>query len=150
MICKDPQADTKKRVAEQGIKEVTKVISVTKLRKKYKPYEAKRNLCSQYEMFMAEASVLPLLPPILGKVFFRHKKQPIAVNLKQKNIAREIATARDSTYLFIPAGPSWYALFVFLTPVFLFCSFLFVGNDGFLTPTEITQPCGVIFYHAFL
>lgn len=108
LICKDPQKDMKKRIADGGIKEVSKVIGLSKLKSNYKPYEAKRQLCASYEVFLADEAIIPLLPPLIGKVFFRSKKQPIPVNLKQKNIAREIAYARDSTYMFIPSGPSLY------------------------------------------
>ena len=146
LICKDPQADTKKRIAEQGIKEVTKVIGVTKLRKKFKPYEAKRLLCSQYELFMADESVLPLLPPLLGKVFFRQKKQPIGVNLNRILLKlQQHATPRTSLCI-RPVGAntaSCFCLFFFV----LFCLYLtmMVINDQL----NISNPVES-FYHAFL
>jgi len=49
-------------------------MGVSKLRQKYKPYEAKRQLCFSYDFFLADERVLPLLPPLLGKVFFDKKK----------------------------------------------------------------------------
>jgi ribosome biogenesis protein UTP30 len=47
---------------------------VSKLKARYKPFEAKRQLCASYDLFLADERVLPLLPPILGKTFFMKKK----------------------------------------------------------------------------
>jgi ribosome biogenesis protein UTP30 len=50
------------------------VIGISKLRAKFRPYEAKRSLCHAYDMFLADDRVLPMLPRILGKKFFERKK----------------------------------------------------------------------------
>jgi len=50
------------------------VIGISKLRKKYIPYEAKRNLCDSYDLFLTDERVLPLLTKALGKYFFEKKK----------------------------------------------------------------------------
>ncbi len=50
------------------------MIGVTKLRQKYKPHEAKRQLCAGYDWFLADERVVPLLPKLLGKSFFDKKK----------------------------------------------------------------------------
>lgn len=66
------------------------VIGVSKLKKKYVPYEAKRQLCSAYDLFVADSRVLPMLPPLLGKTFFKKKKLPVPINLKKKVAASHI------------------------------------------------------------
>ena len=43
-------------------------------RNNYKPHEAKRKLCDSYDMFMADDRIIPILPKLLGKSFF--KKRP--------------------------------------------------------------------------
>ncbi|GHP05250.1 hypothetical protein PPROV_000400200 [Pycnococcus provasolii] len=60
---------------------ITKVLGISKLRAKYKPYEAKRQLLNEYDVFLADDRILPLLPKLLGKHFFKRKKQPMPVNL---------------------------------------------------------------------
>jgi hypothetical protein len=60
----DPQREFKDKLAEQGLR--AKVIGVSKLKKKYHPYEAKRELCAAYDIFLADARILPMLPPLLG------------------------------------------------------------------------------------
>jgi len=51
-----------------------KVIGVTKLKKKYKPYEAKRQLCNSYDIFLSDDRVIPILPKLIGKSFYEKKK----------------------------------------------------------------------------
>lgn len=71
LIVKDTvKADAKKSVGMGGVK----VLSVAKLRRDYKEFEAKRQLSESYDLFLADNRVLPLLPKLLGKSFFRKKK----------------------------------------------------------------------------
>jgi len=53
---------------------MNKVIGVTKLKKKYKPYEAKRQLCNSYDIFLSDDRVIPILPKLIGKSFYEKKK----------------------------------------------------------------------------
>eukprot|EP00898_Chlorokybus_atmophyticus_P006952 jgi/Chlat1/7258/Chrsp58S06904 len=71
---------------------VAKVLGVSKLKSKFKPHEAKRRL------------ILPVLPKLLGKTFFRKKRQPIPVHLQGANWKTPIRQACDATYLFISGG----------------------------------------------
>mmetsp|Transcript_15100 Transcript_15100/g.61818 ORF Transcript_15100/g.61818 Transcript_15100/m.61818 type:complete len:90 (+) Transcript_15100:523-792(+) len=50
------------------------VLGVSKLKARYKTFESKRQLCDSYDLFLADDRVLPLLPKLLGKQFFRSKK----------------------------------------------------------------------------
>jgi ribosome biogenesis protein UTP30 len=99
---------------------------VTKLRNKYKPYEAKRLLCASYDLFLADDRVLPLLPKLLGKEFYKKKKYferdllfpnvsipvfriPTPIDLASpKKLKEEIETAISSAYLFLASGPCQY------------------------------------------
>eukprot|EP01052_Picozoa_sp_SAG31_P026071 SAG31_NODE_2336_length_5921_cov_33.442288_2_plen_152_part_00 len=74
LLVKDPQKQVKQRLEKDPVAGVVKVIGVSKLRKNYKTFEAKRNLCDGYDLFMADRSVLPMLPKLLGKTFFTKKK----------------------------------------------------------------------------
>ncbi|GJX68391.1 ribosomal L1 domain-containing protein 1-like protein [Tanacetum coccineum] len=69
---------------------VSKVIKLSKLKSSYKPFEAKRKLCDSYDMFFADKRVVPLLPKLLGKHFFRCKKLPLGVDLCHKNWKEQI------------------------------------------------------------
>ncbi len=40
----------------------------------YQPFEAKRNLSNMYDVFLADARIIRLLPGLLGKAFYGRKK----------------------------------------------------------------------------
>lgn len=86
LITKDPQREYKDKVAAQGLTRISKVIGVTKLRQKHKPYEAKRQLCSSFEVFLADARVIPVLPALLGKHFFEKKKCAFRVSHRSASL----------------------------------------------------------------
>ncbi|KAI9225911.1 MAG: ribosomal protein L1 [Piptocephalis tieghemiana] len=104
LITKDPQDEYKRRLESAKVGRINKVLGVSKLKAKYKPYEAKRALCSQYGVFLADDRVLPLLPKLLGKTFFDKKKQPLPVCLSKGNIKTEIDRALHSTRLHHATG----------------------------------------------
>ena len=51
---------------QEKLAKVAKVIGLSKLRSKYESHEAKRNLCAQYDMFLADDRIIPLLPKLIG------------------------------------------------------------------------------------
>ncbi|KAF9574088.1 hypothetical protein EC968_007480 [Mortierella alpina] len=104
LFVKDPQKEYKRLLEDKQIKAVNKVIGVSKLRAKYKPYEAKRQLCASYGMFLADARVITVLPKLLGKSFFLKKKQPIPVDMTKGDLKKEIARAIGSTYMHMNSG----------------------------------------------
>ncbi|KAG9301778.1 hypothetical protein G9A89_003325 [Geosiphon pyriformis] len=104
LFTKDPQKDFKELLSQHNVTRITKVISLDKLRKKYKQFEAKRQLCDAFELFLADERILHRLPKLLGKVFFIKKKQPIPVKLKSGDIKAEIDRACNSTYLHLSTG----------------------------------------------
>ncbi|XP_041086104.1 ribosomal L1 domain-containing protein 1 isoform X2 [Polyodon spathula] len=80
----------KKLLAEHGVNSVTQVIPYQALKKKYKPFEVKRKLLENFDLFLADVRIRRLLPSQIGKHFYRSKKAPISVNLKVKQLAKEL------------------------------------------------------------
>lgn len=74
LITKDPQREYKDLLEAKGVKFVSRVVGVTKLRGKFKPYEARRQLLNEHGLFLADDRVVPMLPNLLGKMFFDAKK----------------------------------------------------------------------------
>ncbi|PWA95247.1 Ribosomal protein L1 [Artemisia annua] len=84
---------TSKQAKEKIVNEsipVSKVIKLSKLRTDYKPFEAKRRLCDSYDVFFADKRVVPFLPKLLGKSFFKTRKLPLGVDLGHKNWKEQI------------------------------------------------------------
>ena len=49
-------------------------MGITKLKGKFKPFEARRVLLKENGMFLADERVVPLLPKLLGSKWFEAKK----------------------------------------------------------------------------
>lgn len=81
LFTKDPAKPYKEMVAGLGIKSISKIISVSRLSKKYGSFEAKRQLCSSFDVFLADTRVLSLLPRLLGKTFYERKKLPLPISI---------------------------------------------------------------------
>lgn len=96
----------KEKVRAEGTNSVAKVIGVSKLKGKYESYESKRQLCNSYDLFVADERVLPSLPKLLGKTFFKKKKQPVPVKLTGKDWAAQVRKACEATYLYLAGGSS--------------------------------------------
>ncbi|XP_002521676.2 ribosomal L1 domain-containing protein 1 [Ricinus communis] len=93
----------KKKIQNDNIP-ISKIIKISKLKSDYRPFEAKRKLCDSYDMFFADKRVVPLLPKMLGKQFFKKKKIPVGVDLKHKNWKEQIEKACGSGLLFMRSG----------------------------------------------
>ncbi|CCJ28373.1 unnamed protein product [Pneumocystis jirovecii] len=109
LIVKDPQRFYKDLVVSAKLStRVTKVVGVSKLRKKFKSYEQRRVLRDSYDLFLADDRVIPLLPKLLGKVFYEKKRQPIPIDLATKStpehLLKEVEKAYSSTYLHLSPG----------------------------------------------
>lgn len=98
LITKDPQREYKDLLEEHKIRFISRVVGITKLKGKFKPFEARRLLLKENGLFLADERVVPLLPGLLGKKFFDAKKQPIPVNLTRKDLKGELERAISSTY----------------------------------------------------
>ncbi|KAJ7505757.1 ribosomal protein L1p/L10e family-domain-containing protein [Mycena galericulata] len=99
LITKDPQRQYKDLLEEHGIKFISRVVGITKLKGKFKPYEARRMLLKENGLFLADERIIPLLPKLLGVKWFEAKKQPIPVCLTRKDLKGELERAISSTYM---------------------------------------------------
>jgi ribosome biogenesis protein UTP30 len=55
-------------------------------------------------MFFTDKRIVPLLPGLLGKHFYKKKKIPVPVDLKHKNWKEQIEKACSSALLFLKSG----------------------------------------------
>ena len=74
LITKDPQREYKDLLEEHNVKFINRVVGIEKLKGKFKPFEARRMLLKENGLFLADERVVPLLPKLLGKIFFEAKK----------------------------------------------------------------------------
>ncbi|GBF94901.1 hypothetical protein Rsub_08144 [Raphidocelis subcapitata] len=84
---------------------VAKIIGLSKLRTKYESHEAKRQLCGQYDLFLADERILPSLPKLIGKSFFKRRKAPVPVDITAASFPDAVRRAvEESAYMTPPAG----------------------------------------------
>lgn len=113
LIVKDVAGEGKKAAKEKlrdgNILGVTKVLRVSNLKKKFATHEQKRQLCKDYALFLADTRILPLLPKLLGKTFFKKKKQPVPVDLRGSDAKwkKNIQEAITSTYVHLSGGSNF-------------------------------------------
>merc|ERR1719319_677927 len=80
-------------LADKGIDQITQVISLRELKVEYKQFEAKTQLCHRFDLFLADARIIRLLPQFLGKPFYKRKKLPIQIDLNSKDLKAEVDKA---------------------------------------------------------
>lgn len=84
------------------------IIKLQKLRTDYHEFKDRRQLLSQYDLFLADDRILPMLTKALGKTFLKVKKQPVPIKLERRSsLAAQIARARDSAFLCGSYGDCW-------------------------------------------
>ncbi|PVH85908.1 ribosomal protein L1 [Cadophora sp. DSE1049] len=63
---------------------ITKVVGVSKLKKKYNQYEAQRKLYAEHDVFLADDRIITQLTKLLGKTFYKGTtKRPIPVDIAE-------------------------------------------------------------------
>lgn len=80
----------KRLLQERGVKYITEVIPFKILKTEYKPYEAKRRLLGNFNMFLSDSRIRRLLPSHLGKSFYERKREPLCVDMTSKNLASDV------------------------------------------------------------
>lgn len=123
-IVKDPQRLVKDYLQRKGGGGVTRVLGVSKLRKRYGTHEGKRELLRQFDHFLVDRRVAPMLPRLLGKSFIDSKRIPRSVNMK-RDVVTNIKRALRSTSFTPRRGTS---------------TTIRVGH-GDLTPQQIFENC---------
>ncbi|KAF2747888.1 ribosomal protein L1 [Sporormia fimetaria CBS 119925] len=129
LMTADPQRQFKDIVADEAFPadlraKIGRVIGIEKLKKKYKTFEARRQLLAEYDLFLADDRIVSSLPSALGKTFNSAKnKRPIPVSLTQQlpkdqegkrkrvvkkaeDVAKEFQTALNATYVHLSASAS--------------------------------------------
>ncbi|NXB77121.1 RL1D1 protein, partial [Donacobius atricapilla] len=89
----------KKLLFRHGIRSISQIISYKTLKKEYKMFEAKQRLLNSFDLFLSDDRIRRLLPSHLGRHFYTRKKAPLSVNLKAKDLAKELEKHIQGTTL---------------------------------------------------
>lgn len=107
ILTKDPQRLYKDAITPLKLESIKKISGISKLRAKFAPFEAKRRLCAAFDLFVADSSIMPMLPKLLGKKFFDKKKNPVPFSLTKlspETVSRELTNTIEATYMFCTGG----------------------------------------------
>ncbi|KAJ1610757.1 hypothetical protein OIY81_489 [Cryptosporidium canis] len=106
LFVKDPQRKWKELISSSNIepKVISKIISVSKLSKKYSTYKDRRELCSGYDLFLSDDRIIEKMPKLLGSFFIKANKMPIAIKIRESNFKSSIESALSSTFMSIKKG----------------------------------------------
>jgi ribosome biogenesis protein UTP30 len=110
LITKDPQKTFEELLELNPVDGITRTLSVSTLRKEFSRYKNQRELMNLYDLFLVDDRVVPMLPALLGKHFFRRNRQPLPVNIRKSagsSFQQVLADARDSAMLYPTTGPCW-------------------------------------------
>ncbi|OQR76734.1 hypothetical protein BIW11_07591 [Tropilaelaps mercedesae] len=98
----------KQKLRAMGIDRDIHIMPVMQLETEFKSYEAKRKLCKAFDHFLCDHRIMFKMPKLLGTMFFRRRKMPIRVYMRDENKLKEIIEeALTRTLIHItPEGPN--------------------------------------------
>ncbi|CAM9518387.1 unnamed protein product [Choristocarpus tenellus] len=109
LFIKDDEKELMKDLLEeQQVVGLSKIIKLQKLRTSYKQFKDRRELMGQFDLFLCDDRIMPMLTKALGKTFMSAKKQPVPLHLNRRaSLGNQIALARDNTHLCKSYGCCW-------------------------------------------
>lgn len=106
LFTKDPQDRWEEYLLENPVSNVTRIVGLKKLGTDFKPFEHRRLLLKQHDLFLADDAIVPMLKQMLGTTFYKSSKLPVGVPLNRK-FKVSLQKARDSTHFRIPEGQTF-------------------------------------------
>ena len=100
---KESLAVTELRISSEGIP-ISQLIPLSSLKSDYKAYEARRKLCGSFDIFVADRSIIPLLPRLIGNSFFKKKKHPLPIDISRKGWPEQLKKCLSSATLYFSTG----------------------------------------------
>ncbi|KAK9389321.1 ribosomal protein L1p/L10e family-domain-containing protein [Lipomyces mesembrius] len=97
LITKDPQRMYKDILLgdeNSPVKDrIARIVGISKLKTKFKTFEAKRQLRDDHDLFLADDRVVTMMPELLGKTFISVKKMPVPISVLNPAAASALETA---------------------------------------------------------
>ena len=94
----------KQLLADNNITCVKKVLTINSLRRKYKQFEARRELVSRFDVFLTDSKACPSTTRLLGKIFIQKHKIPHSIHLRPISLSHEIDKAFSTIFFHLSSG----------------------------------------------
>lgn len=98
LIIKNSEEEHVEELENMGIPQIKQVVTMNQLKTEFKPYQARRLLMADHDLFLTDDRIIPYLPQLLGVKFFKAKKLPSPVNLLADDMEQELKKALSCTY----------------------------------------------------
>lgn len=120
IFVKDPQSKFEEVLAAHPVPGFDRVIGYKQLRKEFRDFKKRRELLASHDAFVCDDRILPMLPKLVGKTFFRARQNPVPVRLSKVpvgenatgSVAKERATARALRAALEPARDATWIRFL--------------------------------------
>lgn len=95
---------------ENELKNLAQIITVKDLKTKYNAYEKRRQLLSEYDIFLTDSSIANMIPKLLGKIFFESSKLPLTISVTENKklsvdkFVKNFQKALNSIGFILPMG----------------------------------------------
>lgn len=67
---------------KENLPTVSQILPVLALKTEYKPFEKKRELQAEYDLFLVDQAIFNLMPTVLGKTFYKNSNLKIPIPVK--------------------------------------------------------------------
>lgn len=102
------------KIEAENLPTLKQIVLLKQLKTEYKPYEKRRQLYSEYDLFLVDDALMNTLPTVLGKVFYgSNTKIPLPVRVTSATNPKEVSVVTisnqlnkclESTYYLPPVG----------------------------------------------
>lgn len=104
LLVEDRFSLSSKQKIENDNLPINNVIKLSKFRSDFKSFEEKKKLCDSYGLFLADKRVIPILPKLIGRCFYKRKKGPIGIELGRSDWKEQIEKVCGSAMLNLKMG----------------------------------------------
>lgn len=126
------------KIEAENFVTLKQIVPMKDLKKEYKPYEKRRQLYSEYDLFLVDDACLNMLPQALGKTFYGNgtnaTKAPVPVKVTSSSKPKEFSVDTFKNQLNKVLTST-----AFLPPVGVNVSIKFGSLDGDLKEAELVE-----------
>jgi len=116
LIIRDQLVTTTEQIEaleNENLPTITQILLLKTLKNEYKNFEKRRQLQSEYDLFIVDDALLNLMPTLLGKIFYGSNKIPLPIRVTSTGNPKEISVVTiknqlekclQSTFFLPPMG----------------------------------------------
>lgn len=88
LITSNDQLET---IQNSNIPSLSKIYTLTQIKTEFKPFEKRRQLAAEYNLFLADDAVINSLPSALGNAFYGRAKAPVSIKVTSTKNKKELS-----------------------------------------------------------